>query len=220
MMTRQIHQIKSVRDFEEALHAARAIIFVFFEWSRQAARSQQFFTQWANRVDSPAAQGGCEIYQLSPDEHPQTWKWLAAAAGEAGEPGHGSVIWLRNGGIVGRVPNAAAAGAATLSRVTNDCFVLGKTGVSSGAAAIEGSFDAGLLNILCCPETHQELALAGLPALEKLNLQIAGGRMKNRGGQIVNSKVDAGLIRADGKYLYPLRHDIPILLVDEAIRLD
>ena len=32
-------------------------------------------------------------------------------------------------------------------------------------------------------------------------------------------KLDAGLLRADGKFLYPVRHNIPVMLVDEAIPL-
>jgi uncharacterized protein len=79
--------------------------------------------------------------------------------------------------------------------------------------------DAELLKILCCPETHQPLALADAPLLEKLNGQIAAGSLKTRAGKPVPEKMDAGLVRSDGKYLYPIRHNLPILLVDEAIAL-
>jgi len=40
-----------------------------------------------------------------------------------------------------------------------------------------------------------------------------------RGGQPVKEKLDAGLVRADGRFLYPIRSDIPVMLVDEAIPL-
>jgi uncharacterized protein YbaR (Trm112 family) len=33
----------------------------------------------------------------------------------------------------------------------------------------------------------------------------------------VKEKIDEGLVRADGKFLYPIRRTIPILLVDEAL---
>jgi uncharacterized protein YbaR (Trm112 family) len=79
--------------------------------------------------------------------------------------------------------------------------------------------DSELLKILCCPETHQELRLADPAVIEKLNRQIAAGAFKNRAGQPVQEKFDGGLIRADGKYLYPIRRDIPVMLVDEAIPL-
>jgi uncharacterized protein YbaR (Trm112 family) len=56
------------------------------------------------------------------------------------------------------------------------------------------------------------------PALvEKLNQQIAGGSMKNRGGKPVQEKIDAGLIRTDGKIVYPIRRDIPVMLVEEGL---
>lgn len=55
--------------------------------------------------------------------------------------------------------------------------------------------------------------------LQALNAEIAAGTLKTRAGQPVRAALDAGLIRSDGKFLYPVRHDIPIMLVDEAIPL-
>ena len=79
--------------------------------------------------------------------------------------------------------------------------------------------DAELLKIMCCPETHQELRPAEPALLNKLNEQIEAGTLKNRAGQPVKEKIDDGLVRADGKYLYPLRRGVPVMLVDEAIPL-
>ncbi len=76
-----------------------------------------------------------------------------------------------------------------------------------------------LLGILCCPETHQDLRLAQPAVVEKLNAQIAAGTLKNRIGQPIQEKIDGGLIRSDGRFLYPIRRDIPVMLVDEAIPL-
>ena len=81
------------------------------------------------------------------------------------------------------------------------------------------AFNAELLKILCCPETHQQLKLAGPQLLEKLNAQITSGTVRNRGGQSVTEKIESGLVRADGKFLYPMRRNIPVLLVDEALPL-
>lgn len=75
------------------------------------------------------------------------------------------------------------------------------------------------MKILCCPETHQELRVAEAAVVERLNREIAAGSVKNRAGQRVADKIDGGLIRADGKFLYPIRQDIPVMLVDEAIPL-
>ncbi len=76
-----------------------------------------------------------------------------------------------------------------------------------------------LLQIMCCPETHQTLALADPSLIAGLNQQIAAGQLKNRQGQVVADKIDHGLIRSDGKFLYPIRQDIPIMLIGEAIPL-
>ena len=39
----------------------------------------------------------------------------------------------------------------------------------------------------------------------------------NRGGEAVKEHLDGGLVREDRKFLYPIREDIPIMLIDEAI---
>jgi len=79
--------------------------------------------------------------------------------------------------------------------------------------------DADLLKILCCPETHQEVQLAEPAVIARLNGQIAASALKNRAGQLVQEKIEGGLIRADGKFLYPIRNNIPIMLVDEGLPL-
>lgn len=80
--------------------------------------------------------------------------------------------------------------------------------------------DRELLDMLCCPETKEDVALADASLVEALNRQVEAGRLKNRGGEIVKEKMDSGLIRADRKFLYPIREDIPIMLIDEAIPLE
>ena len=76
-----------------------------------------------------------------------------------------------------------------------------------------------LLRLLCCPETHQDLVLADSGLLQKLNEQVAAGALKNRAGRVVERKLDGGLLRADRKFLYPIRQDIPVMLIEEAIPL-
>jgi len=76
-----------------------------------------------------------------------------------------------------------------------------------------------LISILCCPETKESLALADEALIESINSGIKTGQVKQRNGDIVTEPIDAGLIRADGKYLYAVRQDIPIMLVEEAIDL-
>ncbi len=76
-----------------------------------------------------------------------------------------------------------------------------------------------LLRILCCPETHQALRSAEPALVERVNADISNGTLKNRAGQPVREKLDEGLVRSDGKFLYPVRENIPVMLVDEAIPL-
>ena len=77
--------------------------------------------------------------------------------------------------------------------------------------------DKELLDILCCPETKQDVALVDEKMITKINQKIKKGEVKNRGGETVKETIDAGLLREDRKYLYPIREDIPIMLIDEAI---
>ena len=79
--------------------------------------------------------------------------------------------------------------------------------------------DPDLVSLLCCPESHQDLRLAEAALLDQLNRQIAAGSLKNRGGKAVAEKLHSGLVRADGKWLYPVRQDIPVMLLSEAIPL-
>ena len=73
--------------------------------------------------------------------------------------------------------------------------------------------------MLHCPETQQALALAETALVERLNAQVITGELRNRAGQPVTVKLDVGLMRADGKVLYPIRRNVPVLLVNEAITL-
>lgn len=79
--------------------------------------------------------------------------------------------------------------------------------------------DAELLEILVCPETKQPLSLADGPLLERVNAAVAEGTLLNRAGETVRNPLDEALVREDGRVLYPVRDDIPIMLLDEAIDL-
>ncbi|MDR3012728.1 MAG: hypothetical protein LBU70_05905 [Chitinispirillales bacterium] len=77
--------------------------------------------------------------------------------------------------------------------------------------------DKQLLDILCCPETKQNVTLVDADIIKKINNGVKAGSVINRGGVTVKELIDGGLLREDGKYLYPIREDIPIMLIDEAI---
>jgi uncharacterized protein YbaR (Trm112 family) len=76
-----------------------------------------------------------------------------------------------------------------------------------------------LLSILCCPETKQDLTVADASLIEKINRMIEKSELKNRGGEVVVQKMESGLVRADKRYFYAVREDIPVMLIDEAISL-
>ena len=88
------------------------------------------------------------------------------------------------------------------------------------AASGKVNIDKELLAILCCPETKQDVALAPESLVAELNRKAEAGTLKNRAGETVKEKMEAGLLRADKKILYPIREDIPIMLIDEGIPVD
>jgi len=77
-----------------------------------------------------------------------------------------------------------------------------------------------LLEILVCPETKQTLTVADTDILNQVNQAVAVGGLMNQGGDRVKDRIEEGLVREDGKVLYPVKDDIPVMLLDEAIRLD
>ena len=76
-----------------------------------------------------------------------------------------------------------------------------------------------LLKILACPETKAPVALAPSIMVENLNRQIKSGSLKNHSGKIVSEVMEAGLLRSDGKRLYPIVKNIPVMLINEGIDL-
>jgi len=80
--------------------------------------------------------------------------------------------------------------------------------------------DKELLEIIRCPETKQKLAPADDKQIADLNAAIEKGEIKDRGGEAVKDRIDGGLVREDGKFLYLIRNNVPVLLVDEAVPLE
>lgn len=78
-----------------------------------------------------------------------------------------------------------------------------------------------LLKVIACPETKQDLVVAEDEIVQKINNLIESGELLNRSKQKVTEKIEGGLIqKEDKKYLYPIRDEIPILLIDESISLE
>jgi uncharacterized protein len=83
----------------------------------------------------------------------------------------------------------------------------------------DAMIDEQLLEILACPEDKSPVHLADAALLQRVNAAIAAGRLQNRGGAAVSEPIEGGLVRADGKWLYPIRDDIPVMLIEEALPL-
>ena len=79
--------------------------------------------------------------------------------------------------------------------------------------------DPQLLEILACPEDKTPVRLADAAVVQQMNAAIAANRVHNRAGHAVSEPIDGGLVRADGQWLYPIRDDIPVMLVEEALPL-
>ena len=79
--------------------------------------------------------------------------------------------------------------------------------------------DDKLLEIICCPETHQPLRRADVELVTNLNQRIETGTLFDRVEEKVGQKIDGGLLREDGKILYPIRQNIPTLLIEQGIPL-
>ena len=89
---------------------------------------------------------------------------------------------------------------------------------SSGKRPVQ--VDKDLLAILCCPETKLDVSLADETLIGKLNDAVSRGVLKNRAQKPVTEVLDGGLIRSDRKVLYPIREDIPVMLIEEGIPLE
>ena len=77
--------------------------------------------------------------------------------------------------------------------------------------------DKRLLDILCCPATKQPLRPLTRAELDALNRVIAGGGVRTTAQATVDAALAAGLIMVDGKRVYRIDDDIPVMLADEAI---
>lgn len=82
------------------------------------------------------------------------------------------------------------------------------------------AIDKDLLAILCCPETKQPVSEADHELVQRVNDAIGRGGLQNRGKQGVTQQVDGGLVRADAKIFYPIRENIPVMLIEEGITLE
>jgi uncharacterized protein YbaR (Trm112 family) len=79
--------------------------------------------------------------------------------------------------------------------------------------------DASLLELICCPQTHQTLTPLSSDKLAEVNRRISLGQISTVNGIVVRTPLPAGLVREDGKVIYPIRDGIPLLVPEEGIPL-
>ncbi|MEC8543121.1 MAG: hypothetical protein VXY89_06115 [SAR324 cluster bacterium] len=79
--------------------------------------------------------------------------------------------------------------------------------------------DPEFVKILVCPDNRTPVRVASEQEITNLNQKIEDGTLQNIGRRKVNDRLDGGLIRAAGDRLYPVRKNIPVMLVEEAIQL-
>jgi len=82
------------------------------------------------------------------------------------------------------------------------------------------TLDPEFLKIMVCPRTRKPLRLATMQELADLNRRIAQGEVRNRGGSVLETPLEAGLVVEEERELYPIQEGIPVLLVTEAVGLD
>jgi uncharacterized protein YbaR (Trm112 family) len=77
--------------------------------------------------------------------------------------------------------------------------------------------DKRLLDILCCPVTKSPVKPLTRAQLDAVNRAIDAGSVRTINNTIVSAPLQAGLITADGKVIYRIEDDIPVMLADESI---
>ena len=74
-----------------------------------------------------------------------------------------------------------------------------------------------LLDILCCPVSHEPLRPLEKGRIGKLNDEIDQGRLLYVDGSTVDKPIAEALVSRDGKVVYVVDRGIPILLPDRGI---
>ena len=79
------------------------------------------------------------------------------------------------------------------------------------------SIDKKLLEILCCPVSHQTLHPLPADKLEQLNQAIETGTISYVDGETVSSSLQEALLTDNGKVIYAVEAGIPVMLPEKGI---
>lgn len=78
--------------------------------------------------------------------------------------------------------------------------------------------EPSLIELLRCPETRQKVSGPPPEILKQIMERFAAGEFRRSDGGTVEP-FETVLLREDGQVAYPVREGIPVMLIDEAIRL-
>ena len=81
------------------------------------------------------------------------------------------------------------------------------------------SFDAKLLDIICCPVTRQPIDIMPASRLAKLNTLIQEEKIRDRSEDTVAATLEQALVTEAGKLAYPVVDGMPVLLEERSIAL-
>ena len=76
-----------------------------------------------------------------------------------------------------------------------------------------------LLEILCCPKTHVPVRTVTPVELREINAKIENGGLAYADGSAIEKPLVEALITEDGRTVYRIDDDIPIMLPEKGIPL-
>jgi len=77
--------------------------------------------------------------------------------------------------------------------------------------------DKKLLEILCCPVSHQGLNPLAADKLSRLNQAIEAGSVQYVDGEALTEPLHEALLTDDGKVIYAVADGIPVMLPERGI---
>lgn len=77
-----------------------------------------------------------------------------------------------------------------------------------------------LLEILCCPQSKVAVETMSEEQVSRLNALVEAGKAHYADGAAVEKPFSEGLITTDGRTIYRIDDDIPVMLVDQSIAAD
>lgn len=80
--------------------------------------------------------------------------------------------------------------------------------------------DKSLLEILCCPASGVPVDLLDSMPLAALNRAISAGTVRDIAGTVLQEPLREALLTRDRQLIYRVDDGIPVMLVDQAIRVN